>query len=148
MARSSIRPAAGGSRHWAEAEGPPPNVCLLSNGRYSVMLTQAGAGYSTCEGLDVTRWHEDATSDGWGQFFYSATSMAAARGRPVCSRSLETPTTTKRSRLGSGRFPATRWGYRNALRDRGRSRRGCQGSPDHVDQSRRLASHARRDQLR
>jgi cellobiose phosphorylase len=70
MARSSLRPAAGGSRHRAVAEGPPPNVCLLSNGRYAVMLTQAGSGYSTCDGIDVTRWREDATSDCWGQFFY------------------------------------------------------------------------------
>ena len=34
------------------------------------MLTQAGSGYSTCDGIDVTRWREDATSDCWGQFFY------------------------------------------------------------------------------
>ena len=70
MARSSVRPAAGGSHHWAGADGPPPNVCLLSNGRYTVMLTEAGSGYSTCDGLDVTRWREDATSDCWGQYFY------------------------------------------------------------------------------
>ncbi len=70
MARSSVRPAAGGSRHGAGAEGSPPNVCLLSNGRYTVMLTEAGSGYSTCDGIDVTRWREDATSDCWGQFFY------------------------------------------------------------------------------
>ena len=70
MARSSVRPAARGSRHGAGAEGSPANVCLLSNGRYTVMLTQAGSGYSTCDGIDVTRWREDATSDCWGQFFY------------------------------------------------------------------------------
>jgi cyclic beta-1,2-glucan synthetase len=34
------------------------------------MLTQAGSGYSTCDGIDVTRWREDATSDCWGQYFY------------------------------------------------------------------------------
>ena len=70
MARSSVRPAARGSRHGAGAEGSPANICLLSNGRYTVMLTQAGSGYSTCDGIDVTRWREDATSDCWGQFFY------------------------------------------------------------------------------
>ncbi len=48
----------------------PPNVCLLSNGRYTVMVTQAGSGYSTCDGLDLTRWREDATCDCWGQYFY------------------------------------------------------------------------------
>ena len=70
MARSSVRPAAGGLHHGAGADGTPPNVCLLSNGRYTVMLTETGSGYSTCDGIDVTRWREDATSDCWGQFFY------------------------------------------------------------------------------
>ena len=36
-----------------------PDVCLLSNGRYNVMLTHAGSGYSSCNGLDVTRWREE-----------------------------------------------------------------------------------------
>ena len=49
------------------ADASPPNVCLLSNGRYSVVLTQSGGGFSTWNGLDVTRWREDVTSDGWGQ---------------------------------------------------------------------------------
>ena len=70
MAHSSVRPAADAQRHGAAADVSPPNVCLLSNGRYTVMLTQAGSGYSTCDGLDVTRWREDATSDCWGQYFY------------------------------------------------------------------------------
>jgi len=45
-------------------------VALLSNGSYSVMITSAGAGYSTWRDLDVTRWREDATRDCWGQFYY------------------------------------------------------------------------------
>ena len=52
------------------ADASPPNVCLLSNGRYSVVLTQSGGGFSTWDGLDVTRWREDVTSDGWGQYRY------------------------------------------------------------------------------
>ena len=47
-----------------------PSVALLSNSQYSVMVTAAGAGYSTWRGLDVTRWREDATRDCWGQFCY------------------------------------------------------------------------------
>ena len=70
MAHSSVRPAADAPRHGAAADVSPPNVCLLSNGSYTVMLTQAGSGYSTCNGIDVTRWREDATSDCWGQYFY------------------------------------------------------------------------------
>jgi cellobiose phosphorylase len=47
-----------------------PDVALLSNGTYSVMITDAGAGVSTWRGLDVTRWREDATRDCWGHFVY------------------------------------------------------------------------------
>jgi cyclic beta-1,2-glucan synthetase len=43
-----------------------PATQLLSNGRYSVMLTAAGSGYSTWGDLAVTRWREDATCDDWG----------------------------------------------------------------------------------
>jgi cellobiose phosphorylase len=48
----------------------PPAVALLSNGSYGVMITSAGAGYSTWRDLDVTRWREDLTRDCWGQFCY------------------------------------------------------------------------------
>jgi cellobiose phosphorylase len=47
-----------------------PEVHLLSNGRYHVMATSAGGGYSRWQDLAVTRWREDATCDGWGTFIY------------------------------------------------------------------------------
>ncbi len=47
-----------------------PHVQLLSNGRYSVMLTNSGGGYSQWKGLQLTRWREDATCDHWGQFCF------------------------------------------------------------------------------
>jgi cellobiose phosphorylase len=47
-----------------------PEVQLLSNGRYHVMLTNAGGGYSRWKDLAVTRWREDATCDNWGTFCY------------------------------------------------------------------------------
>ena len=47
-----------------------PEVQLLSNGRYHVMVSQAGGGYSRWKDLAVTRWQEDATRDNWGAFFY------------------------------------------------------------------------------
>ena len=49
---------------------PSPEVQLLSNGRYHVMLTNAGGGYSRWKDLAVTRWREDATCDAWGSFCY------------------------------------------------------------------------------
>ena len=47
-----------------------PEVHLLSNGRYHVMVTNAGGGYSRWNDLAVTRWREDATCDGWGLYCY------------------------------------------------------------------------------
>jgi cyclic beta-1,2-glucan synthetase len=47
-----------------------PGVQLLSNGRYNVMVTNAGSGYSRWRDLAVTRWREDSTSDQWGIFCY------------------------------------------------------------------------------
>jgi cellobiose phosphorylase len=52
------------------AATPSPQVALLSNGSYGVVITDAGAGVSTWRDLDVTRWREDATRDCWGQFVY------------------------------------------------------------------------------
>ncbi|MEP7232348.1 MAG: glucoamylase family protein [Ginsengibacter sp.] len=47
-----------------------PAVQLLSNGRYHVMVTNAGGGYSRWKDLAVTRWREDSTCDNRGTFFY------------------------------------------------------------------------------
>ncbi|HET6617836.1 MAG TPA: glucoamylase family protein, partial [Gemmatimonadota bacterium] len=47
-----------------------PRTHVLSNGRYSVMMTNAGAGYSRWRELAVTRWREDATRDHWGTFVF------------------------------------------------------------------------------
>jgi cyclic beta-1,2-glucan synthetase len=47
-----------------------PATQLLSNGRYSVMLTAAGSGYSAWRDLVVTRWREDATCDDWGSYVF------------------------------------------------------------------------------
>jgi cellobiose phosphorylase len=65
---------------YSEAEGvmrvctnpalPAPEVHLLSNGRYHVVISSAGGGYSRWRDLAVTRWREDATRDCWGKFLY------------------------------------------------------------------------------
>lgn len=49
---------------------PIPGVHLLSNGRYHVMVTNAGGGYSRWKELAITRWREDSTCDNWGTFAY------------------------------------------------------------------------------
>ncbi|HMJ09619.1 MAG TPA: glucoamylase family protein, partial [Pyrinomonadaceae bacterium] len=49
---------------------PTPRVQILSNGSYSVMVTNSGAGYSMYNGLAVNRWTEDTTCDSSGSFIY------------------------------------------------------------------------------
>lgn len=47
-----------------------PRTHLLSNGKYTVMLTTAGSGYSRWRDIAVTRWREDATRDCWGSYIF------------------------------------------------------------------------------
>ncbi len=49
---------------------PVPEVHLLSNSRYQVVITNAGGGYSCWKDIAVTRWREDTTRDNWGMFCY------------------------------------------------------------------------------
>jgi cyclic beta-1,2-glucan synthetase len=59
-----------GGRRLATAHSATPATHLLSNGRYTVMLTAAGSGFSRWRGLAVTRWREDATCDDWGSYLF------------------------------------------------------------------------------
>jgi cyclic beta-1,2-glucan synthetase len=47
-----------------------PRTALLSNGRYAVMVTSAGSGYSRWREIAITRWREDPTRDCWGAYFF------------------------------------------------------------------------------
>jgi cyclic beta-1,2-glucan synthetase len=58
------------SRRLTTPATPAPRTLLLSNTQYHVMLTNSGSGTSTCRGLDVSRWREDAACESWGQFCY------------------------------------------------------------------------------
>tara|TARA_R110000868_G_scaffold373543_1_gene637746 strand:+ start:125245 stop:133872 length:8628 start_codon:yes stop_codon:yes gene_type:complete len=48
----------------------PPVSHLMSNGRYAVMLTATGGGYSRWGDIALTRWREDATRDNQGAFLH------------------------------------------------------------------------------
>src|SRR4051812_10565517 len=62
--------ASNGAARLTTAHTRHPELALLSNGRYGVMITAAGAGYNSWRDMDVTRWREDGTRDCWGQFCY------------------------------------------------------------------------------
>ena len=71
---SAIRAISGGPeapvRILSTPDTPIPEVQLLSNGRYHVMVTNAGGGSSRWKDLAITRWREDSTCDNWGTFCY------------------------------------------------------------------------------
>lgn len=74
----------------AAMDAPLPQVHFLSNGRYGVLITSAGGGYSqytpggagepregpfrraqsSGEAIDLTRWRADTTIDDWGTWIY------------------------------------------------------------------------------
>ena len=47
-----------------------PEIQLLSNGNYHIMVTNAGGGYSRWKDIAITRWREDIACDNWGSFCY------------------------------------------------------------------------------
>ncbi|MDO8949813.1 MAG: glucoamylase family protein [Actinomycetota bacterium] len=57
-------------RSYPLAGTPVPSTHFLSNGSYSVMVTNGGGGYSRWRDDTVTRYREDVTRDNWGMFFY------------------------------------------------------------------------------
>jgi cyclic beta-1,2-glucan synthetase len=56
-------------RVWTE-ETAAPRVHLQGNGRYTLMITNSGGGYSRWNDFDITRWRSDSTLDPWGSFVY------------------------------------------------------------------------------
>jgi len=57
-------------RAFDTADTPTPHVAFLGHRPYTVMLTNAGAGYSRHGPLAVNRWKADGTRDATGQFCY------------------------------------------------------------------------------
>jgi cyclic beta-1,2-glucan glucanotransferase len=66
-----------------------PRTQLLSNARYSVMLTSAGSGYSRWQNISITRWREDSTLDCWGTYIFLRDEQSgyvwSAGYQPVCA---------------------------------------------------------------
>jgi len=58
------------SSHFDTPLTPIPMTHLLSNGNYSVMITNTGGGYSKFKDIDITRWRDDPTCERGGTYFY------------------------------------------------------------------------------
>ena len=67
------------SRHFSSPHGAMPATQILSNGRYAVMITAAGSGFSRWRDLAITRWREDATSDDTGSYIFLRDAVSGER---------------------------------------------------------------------
>ncbi|MBC7432713.1 MAG: glycosyl transferase [Rubritepida sp.] len=59
-----------GARKFTMAQQGTPATHVMSNGRFSTMLTASGSGYTRWGNIAVSRWREDATCDDFGSYTY------------------------------------------------------------------------------
>ena len=57
-------------RNYNTAKSVMPQTHLLSNGSYSMMISNSGSGYGKKGDTTAYRWREDVTRDSSGMFFY------------------------------------------------------------------------------
>ena len=65
-----VKPVRFEPRIFTGVGSPTPEIQLLSNGQYHLMITPGGGGYSRWKNIALTRWRSDATRDNWGTFCY------------------------------------------------------------------------------
>ena len=66
------------------ADSPVPQVHVLSQGDYSLMITNAGSGYSQWREFALTRWQADSTLDDWGSWIYLQDRESGALWSATC----------------------------------------------------------------
>ncbi len=145
-------------RVFTSPDTPIPEVQLLSNGRYHVMVTNAGGGYSRWKDLAVTRWREDGTRDNWGSFCYVRELGGGASGeawstahQPTLKRAESYEAIFSEGRAEFRRRDAVaygRWPVRDPYRDRRIAGRRYRAAPGAHHQSLAPAPRDRRHQLR
>ncbi|HEY8144178.1 MAG TPA: glucoamylase family protein, partial [Kofleriaceae bacterium] len=84
------RTPAAALRRYESAVAAAPRTQLLSNGRWTTMVSQAGAGYSRCDGLAITRFRPDPTTEDSGSWIYlrdaSSGAVWSAGFQPTAAR--------------------------------------------------------------
>ncbi|MEW7315021.1 glucoamylase family protein [Buttiauxella gaviniae] len=65
-----LQPVQYETREFTDVDSLIPEIQLLSNADYHLMVSQSGGGYSRWKDLALTRWRSDATCDNWGAFCY------------------------------------------------------------------------------
>ncbi len=71
------------TRTFTTANTAVPYSHILASGNHSVLLTNAGGGFSHNNGLAVTRWRADTTLDNWGSFIYVRDSRSGMAWSPT-----------------------------------------------------------------
>ncbi|MHA6483498.1 GH36-type glycosyl hydrolase domain-containing protein [Paenibacillus sp. strain BS8-2] len=92
-------------REFSSPHTKVPETCVLSNGRFSTIVTASGSGYSSFDGMSVSRWREDPVRDSWGSFVYIrdvATSEVWSASYQPCRG--ESPDQRIRFELGKATF--------------------------------------------
>ena len=51
-------------------DAPYTQIHCLSNGKYSLLISAAGSGFSRLGDIELTRWRADSTLDNWGSWIY------------------------------------------------------------------------------
>ncbi len=76
-------------REFSGSDPRQPQLQLLSNANYHLMVTHSGAGYSLWKGLALTRWRADSTSNHYGTFCYvtdhHSGDVISHSYQPICS---------------------------------------------------------------
>ncbi|PYZ92292.1 glycosyl transferase family 36 [Salipaludibacillus keqinensis] len=57
-------------REFQSVHTKTPEVCILSNGKFTTVVTNTGSGYSQHKGRAVSRWRQDPIQDSWGSYIY------------------------------------------------------------------------------
>ena len=57
-------------RKYTTAKTETPETHLISNGNYSLMISNSGSGYAKRDKTMIYRWKEDVTKDNTGMFIY------------------------------------------------------------------------------
>ena len=65
-------------------DSPIPQAHLLSQGEASLMITNAGGGYSQWREFALTRWQADTTLDQWGTWIYVQDRESGALWSATC----------------------------------------------------------------
>jgi len=73
----------GADRLLSEERTGRPEVHLLGGGKFAVMLTSSGGGYSMFDGAALTRWREDPADESCGHCFYIRDSLADETWSPT-----------------------------------------------------------------